>query len=117
LISQSRGLGDVYKRQLEELSQKVSFSKKLMKVKSDNEVLCKPISAIKKFLSEYKTKDGKHSLSKRIKYEPKMNKFQVDTNVAAQDFIRLLSDQFLNSELTNKPYVSESHNEFLFDQD
>ncbi len=102
---------------LEELSQKVSFSKKLMKVKSDNEVLCKPISAIKKFLSEYKTKDGKHSLSKRIKYEPKMNKFQVDTNVAAQDFIRLLSDQFLNSELTNKPYVSESHNEFLFDQD
>lgn len=102
---------------LEELSKKVSFSKKMMKIKPDNEVLSKPISAIKKFLSEYKTKDGKHSLSKRIKYVPKMNKFQVDTNVAAQDFIRLLSDQFLISELTNKPYISEDHNEFLFDED
>lgn len=102
---------------LEELSQKVSFSKKLMKVKSDNEVLSKPINDINKFLKEYKTKDGKHSLSKRIKYVSKMNKFQIDTKVAAHDFLRLLSDSFLNSDLTNKPYISEDHNEYKFDDE
>lgn len=96
----------------ESLVTKVSFAKKLMKVKTDNEVLKTPISEMKNFLDEFKTKDGKYSLAKRIKYIPKQNKFEVKTKIAAEDFIRLLNDQYLISLLTKKPYIAEVQKEF-----
>ncbi len=97
---------------LDELVKNVSFSKKLMKIKNDNEVLKTPIVEMKLFLEEYKTKDGKHSLVKRIKYIPAKNKFEVKTKVAAEDFIRLLNDQFLISLLTKRLFISEVQSEF-----
>jgi hypothetical protein len=97
---------------LEQQSLKVSFSKKLMKIKSDNPVLKVPIQEMNKFLINYKSKDGKHSLSKRIKYIAKTNKFEIATIVAAEDFIKLLNDEFLISQLTKKPYVSPNKTEF-----
>lgn len=97
---------------LDELAKTVSFSKKLMRVKADNEVLKTPIADMKKFLEEYKTKDGNYSLAKRIKFVPSKNKFEVKTKVAAEDFIMLLNDQFLISLLTKKPYISEAQSEF-----
>lgn len=96
----------------DELVKKVSFSKKLMKVKSDNEVIKTPIAEMKAFLDDFKTKDGKYSLAKRIKYIPKLNKFEVKTKIAAEDFIKLLNDQYLISMLTKKPYISEVQSPF-----
>lgn len=96
----------------DEQVKRVSFSKKLMKVKADNEVLKRPVAEIKTFLEDYKTKDGKFSLAKRIKYLPTKGKFDVKSIVAAEDFIRLLNDQFLYSQLTKRPYVSDVHEEF-----
>lgn len=97
---------------LEELSKKVAFSKKIMKVKADNEVLKTSIADMKSFLDEFKTKDGKFSLAKRIKFIPTQNKFEVKSKIAAEDFIRLLNDQYLISLLTKKPYISEAQSEF-----
>ena len=96
----------------EELAKKVSFAKKMMKIDSSNEVLKSPISEMKNFLDEFKTKDGKYSLAKRIKYIPNQNKFEVKTKIAAEDFIRLLNDQYLISLLTKKPYIAEVQSEF-----
>lgn len=93
---------------LEELVKKVSFSKKLMKVKAENRVLKTSIQEMKDFLENYKTHDGKHNLAKRIKYNPKEDKFEVTTNIAAEDFIRLLNEQYLTSLLTKQPFVSDS---------
>lgn len=100
----------------DELVKKVSFSKKLMKVKADNEVLKTPIIEIKHFLEEYKTKDGKHSLANRIKFFPKKNKFEVTTKVGAEDFVKLLNDQFLWSLLTKRPFISDAQTEFVSDE-
>ncbi|MCW3788297.1 Kiwa anti-phage protein KwaB-like domain-containing protein [Plebeiibacterium sediminum] len=97
---------------LDDLVTKVSFAKKLMKVSADNEVLKTPIAEMKSFLDEFKTKDGKYSLAKRIKYIPKQNKFEVKTKVAADDFVRLLNDQYLISLLTKKPYIAEVQKDF-----
>lgn len=96
----------------EQLSLKVSFSKKLMKVKPDNVVLKVPIQEMNDFLINYQTKDGKTNLAKRIKYIPKSNKFEIKTIVAAEDFIRLLNDEFLISELTKRHYISPNKMEF-----
>lgn len=98
---------------LDKLAKKVSFSKKLMKVKADNEVLKTPIIEMKHFLEEYKTKDGKHSLANRIKFIPKINKFEVTTKVGADDFVKLLNDQFLWSLLTKRPFISDIATEFV----
>lgn len=92
----------------DELIKKVSFSKKMMKVKGDNKVLKTSIQDMKNFLEGYKTPDGKHNLAKRIKYNPTQDKFEVTTKIAAEDFIRLLNDQYLMSLLTKQPYVSDS---------
>lgn len=100
----------------DELVKKVSFSKKLMKVKADNEVLKTPIIDMKHFLEEYKTKDGKHSLSNRIKFIPKENMFEVTTKVGADDFVKLLNDQFLWSLLTKRPFISDVQTEFVGDE-
>jgi len=97
---------------IEEMSSKVSFAKKLMKVKADNEVLKTPVAEMKDFLEEFKTKDGKYNLAKRIKYLPKQNKFEVKTKVAATDFVRLLNDQYLYSLLTKRPFISEVQTAF-----
>jgi hypothetical protein len=96
----------------DELVKKVSFSKKLMKVKSDNLVLKTPFSEIKSFLDDYTTTDGKFSLAKRIKFIPAQGKFEVKSKKAAEDFMRLLNDQYLISLLTKKPYVSDVQSEF-----
>ncbi|MBK7967979.1 MAG: hypothetical protein IPK08_03090 [Bacteroidetes bacterium] len=61
----------------------------------------------------YKTKDGKFSLANRIKYIPIKNKFEVKSKIAAEDFIRLLNDQYLWSLLTKRPFISYSASEFL----
>ena len=100
----------------DELVKKVSFSKKLMKVKADNEVLKTPIIDMKHFLEEYKTKDGKHSLANRIKFIPKKVKFEVTTKVGAEDFVKLLNDQFLWSLLTKRPFISDAQTEFVADE-
>ncbi len=97
----------------DDLVKKVSFSKKLMKVKADNEVLKTSVADIKSFLEGYKTKDGKFSLANRIKYIPIKNKFEVKSKIAAEDFIRLLNDQYLWSLLTKRPFISDSASEFL----
>jgi hypothetical protein len=99
----------------DELVKKVSFSKKMMKVKSDNLVLKTPIQEMKDFLEKYKTKDGNHSLSRRIKFIPKSNKFEVTTKVGAEDFVKLLNDQFLWSLLTKRPFISDVQTEFIAD--
>lgn len=100
----------------DDLVKKVSFSKKLMKVKSDNEVLKTPIIDMKKFLEEYKTKDGNSSLSNRIKFNPKKNKFEVTTKIGAEDFVRLLNDQFLWSLLTKRPFISDVQTEYIAEE-
>ncbi|NOW98961.1 Kiwa anti-phage protein KwaB-like domain-containing protein [Mucilaginibacter sp. SG564] len=97
---------------IEELAKTVGFSKKLMKVKADNIVLGTPIVEIKLFLEEYKTIDGAVSLSKRIKYIPAQNRFEVKSKEAARDFIKLLNDEYLISLLTKRPYVSTIKEEF-----
>lgn len=100
----------------DELARKVSFSKKLMKIKSDNEVLKTPISEMKLFLENYKTKDGKFNLAQRIKYNPAKNKFEITTKIGAEDFLRLLNDQYLISLLTNKPYIVDAQTEFISEE-
>lgn len=96
----------------DELVTNVGFSKKIMKVKANNEVLNKSITELTTFLKEFKTKDEKYTLAKRIKFIPEQMKFEVKTKIAADDFIRLLNDQYLISKLTNRPYISEVQSEF-----
>lgn len=104
---------EVFEKQI----QKLAFSKKLMKVKTDNEVLKQPIQTMKKFLEDYKTKDGKNSLAKRIKYVPGKGKFEIKTMVAAEDFVRLLNDQYLFSQLTQRPFISNVQEEFTIEEE
>lgn len=102
---------------IQKMSIKIPFAKKLMRIKNDNEVLKTPIQSMKDFLDEYTTKDKKFSLAKRIKYVPSKNKFDIKTQVAAEDFLRLLNDQYLISLLTKRPYISDVQKEFVTDDD
>lgn len=87
---------------LSELIDDVKYARKLTKVANNSPILKNkvPNSHIIKFSQSHP------SLKGRIRYNADGNKIQLDTNVSKDLFLKLLSDDFLISELTKLYYDS-----------
>jgi hypothetical protein len=86
---------------LKTLMQDITFARKMTKVYSSSPVLGKiPTLAIISFVESYPSLKGK------FEFNANKSRISLSTNISKQLFIKLLNDDFLQSELTNLYYAS-----------
>lgn len=101
-IKNSKLLEDV--KLLEELSDNLSFAKKLLRVKTNSPVFELHPTKIRAFIRQHP------KLKKRIKFNFNGSKIDLDTKISAELFLKLLDDDYLKSELTEFLYETDTKN-------
>lgn len=85
---------------IERIQENPSFARKVLRVNKESPVMKLPFSDIKKFVEKHPVLNGK------LKYNNKGTKFSLDTKNSATLFIKLMDDDFLKSDLTQRLYDS-----------
>lgn len=85
---------------IERINENPSFARKVLKVNKESPVMKLPFKDLKTFVDKHPHLNGK------LKFNKRGTKFALDTKTSAQLFIKLMDDDFLKSELTQKLYDS-----------
>lgn len=84
----------------ERINENPSFARKVLKVNKESPVMKLSFSDIKAFVEKHPVLSGK------LKFNKKGTKFSLDTKNSATLFIKLMDDDFLKSDLTQRLYDS-----------
>lgn len=82
-----------------------AFARKVLKINKESPVIKLPFRDIKKFVQ------GHPTLKDRLKINSAGKKFDLDTRVSVELFFKLMDDDFLKSELTQRLYESIAKDE------
>jgi hypothetical protein len=86
--------------ELEELVKEKKYAKKVVRIKADTPVLSLPFDKVKMFIQNHP------NLKKRIKFNDGGDKIKFHSKTSKELFLKLLSDDYLKSELTELLYDS-----------
>lgn len=87
--------------ELEELIQEKKFAKKIIKIKADTPVLALPFDRLKTFIL------GHPKLKRRLKFNDAQDRIKFHSKTSKELFLKLLSDSYLKSELTDLLYETD----------
>lgn len=87
--------------ELEELIQEKKFAKKIIKIKADTPVLALPFDRLKIFIL------GHPKLKRRLKFNDAQDRIKFHSKTSKELFLKLLSDSYLKSELTDLLYETD----------
>ncbi|WP_293300243.1 anti-phage protein KwaB [Pedobacter sp. UBA4863] len=87
--------------ELEELIQEKKFAKKIVKIKADTPVLALPFDRLKTFIL------GHPKLKRRLKFNDAEDRIKFHSKTSKELFLKLLSDSYLKSELTDLLYETD----------
>lgn len=87
--------------ELEELIQDKKFAKKIIKIKANTPVLALPFDKLKMFIL------GHPKLKRRLKFNNAQDKIKFHSKTSKELFLKLLSDSYLKSELTDLLYETD----------
>lgn len=82
------------------IKEKPAFARKVLRVNKESPVLKLPFKDIKTFVEKHPHLKGK------LKFNKRETKFALHTKTSAELFIKLMDDDFLKSELTQRLYDS-----------
>lgn len=102
LIEQLGYLEDI--KPLQELIKELKYAKKVMKVDSDSPVLKLKFADIHHFINHHPI------LKKQFQFNSSNKRIILETKKSKENFIKLLNDDYLKSELTKLYYESDSKN-------
>lgn len=91
--------------ELEELINEKRYAKKVVKIKPNTPVLALPFTKLKTFI------EGHPKLKRRLKFNDAQDKIKFHSKTSKELFIKLLSDSYLKSELTDLLYESDEKEE------
>jgi hypothetical protein len=97
--------------EFEEFIQEKKYAKKLVQINATTPVLGLPFETLKNFIT------GHPKLKKRIKFNDASDKIRFHSNVSKELFLKLLSDSYLKSELTELLYESDSKAELTGEEE
>ena len=81
-----------------------AFARKLLKVNRESPVMKLKFDDVKKFINKHPALKG------QLGFNPKGDKILLDTKAAAKLYIKLMDDDFLRSDLTQRLYDSIAKN-------
>jgi hypothetical protein len=87
--------------ELEELIQEKKFAKKIVKIKADTPVLALPFDRLRTFIL------GHPKLKRRLKFNDTQDRIKFHSKTSKELFLKLLSDSYLKSELTDLLYETD----------
>ena len=97
--------------ELEAFIQQKKYAKKLVKINTSTPVLGLPFGTLRDFIIRHP------KLKNRIKFNAGSDKIRFHSNVSKELFLKLLSDSYLKSELTELLYESDDKAELTNDEE
>lgn len=97
--------------ELENLIQQKKHAKKIVKINADTPVLGLPFETLRTFIN------GHPKLRNRIRFNDTSDKIRFHSQVSKELFLKLLSDSYLKSELTDLLYESDNKEQLTLDEE
>lgn len=91
--------------ELEDLIQEKKFARKIVRIKANTPVLALPFSKLRSFIQDHP------KLKRRIKFNDAEDRIRFHSQTSKELFLKLLSDSYLKSELTELLYESDDKEE------